>query len=74
MAEEVRARSARDPAVRLLRNDPPHGFGYAVRRGLDAFNADVVAIMMADGSDDADVHVRDCFAVRTERKTHSGRG
>ena len=64
MAEEVRARSARDPAVRLVRNDPLHGFGYAVRCGLDAFNADAVAIMMADGSDDADDLVRYYFVVR----------
>ena len=26
--------------------DAPHGFGYAVRKGLDAFDADAVAIMM----------------------------
>jgi dolichol-phosphate mannosyltransferase len=30
----------------------PNGFGYAVRYGLERFNGDVVAIMMADLSDD----------------------
>jgi dolichol-phosphate mannosyltransferase len=39
--------------VRCLRNEGPHGFGYAVRTGLDAFTGDAVAIVMADGSDDA---------------------
>jgi dolichol-phosphate mannosyltransferase len=51
-AEEVRQRSEVDPGVTLLRNEGPHGFGYAVRRGLDAFRGDAVAVMMADGSDD----------------------
>jgi len=57
-ADEVRARGVGDPAVRLVQNVPPHGFGHAVRRGLDAFDADAVAIMMADGSDDAGDLVR----------------
>ena len=35
-----------------LDNDGPNGFGFAVRRGLDAFTGDCVAIMMADLSDD----------------------
>jgi dolichol-phosphate mannosyltransferase len=38
--------------VRCVRNPGPNGFGYAVRRGLDAFDGDAVAIVMADGSDD----------------------
>jgi dolichol-phosphate mannosyltransferase len=33
-------------------NKGPNGFGYAVRYGLDRFNGDCVAIMMADLSDD----------------------
>ncbi len=52
--DEVRARSAADPGVRLVVNDGPHGFGYAIRCGLDAFEGDAVAIMMADGSDSPD--------------------
>lgn len=41
-----------DGRVRCVVNEGPHGFGYAVRRGLDAFEGDAVAIVMADGSDD----------------------
>jgi len=41
-----------DPRVRLLVNKARHGYGYAVRRGLDAFLGDAVVISMADGSDD----------------------
>ena len=63
-ADEVRARGAEDPAVRLVRNEPPHGFGYAVRKGLDAFDADAVAIMMADGSDDPEDLVRYYYILR----------
>jgi dolichol-phosphate mannosyltransferase len=47
----VRALGRRDPAVRCINNDPPNGFGFAVRRGLAEFQGDVVAIFMADGSD-----------------------
>jgi dolichol-phosphate mannosyltransferase len=38
--------------VRCLTNSGPHGFGYAVRAGLDAFTGDAVVLVMADGSDD----------------------
>jgi dolichol-phosphate mannosyltransferase len=38
--------------VRSIDNLPPNGFGFAVRAGLDVFRGDVVAIVMADGSDD----------------------
>jgi dolichol-phosphate mannosyltransferase len=37
--------------VRSIDNRPPNGFGLAVRAGLEAFRGDVVAIVMADGSD-----------------------
>jgi len=40
-----------NPAVRCVSNDPPNGFGFAVRRGLADFQGDAVAIFMADGSD-----------------------
>lgn len=52
--EEVQARCAVDPGVRLVHNQGPHGFGYAVRCGLDAMIGDAVAIVMADGSDSPD--------------------
>jgi dolichol-phosphate mannosyltransferase len=35
-----------------VRNDGDHGFGFAVRAGLNAYTGDAVAIVMADGSDD----------------------
>jgi dolichol-phosphate mannosyltransferase len=44
--------AARDPRVRCLRNDGPHGFGHAVRVGLEQYTGDAVVIVMADGSDD----------------------
>ncbi|MBV9376795.1 MAG: glycosyltransferase family 2 protein, partial [Alphaproteobacteria bacterium] len=47
----VRALGRRNSAVRCVNNDPPNGFGFAVRRGLAEFRGDVVAIVMADGSD-----------------------
>jgi len=57
-ADVVRERAARDPGVRLVTNEGRHGFGFAVRCGLDAFTGDAVAIMMADGSDHPDDLVR----------------
>lgn len=63
-AGEVRARTAADPAVRLVANTAPHGFGYAVRRGLDSFTGDAVAVVMADGSDDPGDVVRYYYILR----------
>ena len=37
--------------VRGVINQPRHGYGYAVRRGLEVFTGDSVVIAMADGSD-----------------------
>ena len=37
--------------LRFLTNNGPNGFGYAIRKGLDNFSGDIVAIMMADLSD-----------------------
>ncbi len=37
--------------VRYVNNAPPHGFGFAVRKGLENFTGDAVAIYMADASD-----------------------
>lgn len=39
------------PTLRCLDNPPPNGFGLAVRHGLENFRGDVVAVVMADGSD-----------------------
>ena len=41
----------RVPELRHLNNTPPNGFGLAVRKGLENFTGEVVAIVMADGSD-----------------------
>ncbi len=40
--------------LRFLTNKGPNGFGYSVRYGLDRYNGDCVAIMMADLSDSPD--------------------
>ena len=40
-----------NPRVRCLRSPYEVGFGLAVRAGLEAFEGDAVAIVMADGSD-----------------------
>lgn len=37
--------------LRHITNCPPHGFGFAVRRGLESFAGDAVAVYMADASD-----------------------
>ncbi len=42
------------PSVRYVSNQPPNGFGLAVRCGLERYTGDAVAIIMADGSDDAE--------------------
>ena len=57
-ADEVRARQTGHHRIRLVTNEGPHGFGRAVRLGLDVFAGDAVAIVMADGSDDPDDLVR----------------
>jgi dolichol-phosphate mannosyltransferase len=40
-----------DPGVRIVQNSGPHGFGRAVRYGLERFTGDAVVIAMADASD-----------------------
>jgi dolichol-phosphate mannosyltransferase len=39
------------PTLRYINNEPPHGFGLAIRKGLEHFSGDAVAIVMGDGSD-----------------------
>jgi dolichol-phosphate mannosyltransferase len=41
----------RYPCMRYLNNTPPHGFGFAVRKGLENFRGEAVAVVMADLSD-----------------------
>jgi glycosyltransferase involved in cell wall biosynthesis len=40
------------PTLRYYTNPGPNGFGYAVRYGLERYQGDCVAVMMADLSDD----------------------
>lgn len=49
--EILRELHAELDTVRYLNNSPPHGFGFAVRLGLQRFEGDAVAIYMADASD-----------------------
>ena len=44
--------------LRLISNPEPHGFGCAVRTGLQRAAGDAVAVFMADGSDSPDDLVR----------------
>jgi dolichol-phosphate mannosyltransferase len=39
------------PALTYVNNVPPHGFGFAVRKGLETYSGDAVAVYMADASD-----------------------
>jgi dolichol-phosphate mannosyltransferase len=49
---------ASNPRVRCIPSHYEHGFGFAVRAGLDEFSGDAVAIFMADASDDPEDLVR----------------
>ncbi|MFM6948608.1 MAG: glycosyltransferase family 2 protein [Aquirufa sp.] len=48
--EELKSTSI--PTLTIYTNHGPNGFGYAVRYGLERFQGDMVAVMMADLSDD----------------------
>jgi dolichol-phosphate mannosyltransferase len=52
--------SAKCPNVKIVRRNPPKGFGSAIREGLAHINGDAVAIVMGDLSDDPADVVR-CF-------------
>jgi dolichol-phosphate mannosyltransferase len=71
-AEIVRAMSAGDPGVVLIRNRGLNGFGRAVRAGLDAFTGDAVVICMADLSDDPEDVVRYFYILRDEAECAFG--
>jgi dolichol-phosphate mannosyltransferase len=51
-SEAVRQFAAENPRVRCHLSHNPPGFGYTVRAGLDLFRGEIVAVVMADGSDD----------------------
>lgn len=50
--EEILKRLSKEiKQVRYVNNEPPHGFGFNVRKGLESYTGDCVAIVMADMSD-----------------------
>ena len=50
--EEILKRlSDENNQIRYVNNSPPNGFGFAVRKGLENYHGDCVAIVMADMSD-----------------------
>jgi len=56
------------PTLRTLFNEPPHnGFGFAIRKGLENYSGDCVAIVMADMSDSPSDLVK-FFSVFIEQK------
>jgi dolichol-phosphate mannosyltransferase len=55
------------PTVHYLNNPPPNGFGFAVRKGLEFFSGDAVAVYMADGSDDPGDLVRFFKTLQSEK-------
>ena len=57
-AAVVEAIGAANPRVRCHRSHYERGFGMAIRAGLDVFEGDAVAIVMADASDDPEDLVR----------------
>jgi len=63
-AAEVQRHQTIDPAIRLFQRGAPHGFGHAVRCGLDQFQGDAVTVVMADGSDNPDDIVRYFYILR----------
>jgi len=46
------------PTLRYINNQPPNGFGFAVRCGLENFSGEAVAVYMADASDTPEDLVR----------------
>jgi dolichol-phosphate mannosyltransferase len=54
----VAAIGERNPRVRVHRSHNERGFGNAIRAGLDVFEGDAVAIVMADASDNPEDLVR----------------
>jgi dolichol-phosphate mannosyltransferase len=70
--QEVEQRVAADQSVRLVHNPGPHGFGMAVRCGVDAFTGDAVVIVMADDSDDPEDVVKYYYILRDKAECAFG--
>ncbi len=43
-----------NPKLKIIDSRPPHGFGIAIRNGLEIISGDGVVIFMGDGSDDVE--------------------
>jgi dolichol-phosphate mannosyltransferase len=71
-AAEVEARSRVDSGVRLVVNSGAHGFGRAVRVGLEHYTGDAVVIAMADGSDDPEDVVAYYYVLRDQAECAFG--
>jgi dolichol-phosphate mannosyltransferase len=61
-----------EPRLRLVSNPGPHGFGRALRRGIEAATGEAVVIYMADASDDPDDVVRYFYILRDEAECAFG--
>lgn len=46
--------SSKHASFRYINNTPPNGFGRAIKKGLEIYEGDAVAIVMADASDSPD--------------------
>lgn len=57
-AEKVADLASSNAHIRLVQNRGRHGFGLAVRKGLEHFTGDCVAVFMADASDSPDDLIR----------------
>jgi dolichol-phosphate mannosyltransferase len=63
-AERVAELRRENGRVVLVQNTGPHGFGLAVRCGIDRCSGDAIVILMADGSDDAEDVVTYYYVLR----------
>jgi dolichol-phosphate mannosyltransferase len=52
--EKLVTLSAKEPTLRAVTNNGRHGFGLAIRYGLERATGEAVAVMMADASDSPD--------------------
>lgn len=50
-AAVVRRYEARHPAVRYIHSSGPHGYGFAIRKGLEHYRGDAAVVVTSDGSD-----------------------
>lgn len=48
----VEKEAAANPSVRLIRRNPPYGFGHSIREAINLAKGDVCVVLMADLSDD----------------------